>query len=122
MYTPGQVIPVLSLWQRIIIRGMDELDMNYSPRQMAVLLSVYITPPPHTVKNLSEQLNISKPAICRALDTLADQKLLKRKPDPYDKRNVLIQRTVKGSVYLSELADIIQKEMQPSQQPLTEMV
>lgn len=117
MYAPGHMIHTLQLWQRIVTRGMSELNFHYSPRQIAIMLSVYLTPPPHTVKNLSETLNISKPAVCRALDALSDQNLLKRKADPYDKRNVLVQRTVKGSVYLSEFADIILREMQSSRLP-----
>ena len=35
--------------------------------------------------------------------------LLKRKRDETDRRNVLVQRTVKGSVYLSEFAELIAK-------------
>ena len=38
MYEPGQMIQVLSLWRKIIQRGMIELDFNYSPRQLSVLL------------------------------------------------------------------------------------
>ena len=50
---------------------------------------------------------ISKPAICRAIDALEAARLVKRIRDRQDKRNVLIRRTAKGSVYLSEFADII---------------
>ena len=74
---------------------------------MALLLTVYLSPPPHTVRGLAGTLNISKPAVTRALDTLGRMELLRRKRDPDDKRNVLIQRTVKGSVYLSEFADLV---------------
>jgi DNA-binding MarR family transcriptional regulator len=63
--------------------------------------------PPHSIKSLAEDLMISKPAICRAIDALEKAKLVKRIRDRGDKRNVLINRTVKGSVYLSEFADII---------------
>jgi DNA-binding MarR family transcriptional regulator len=59
------------------------------------------------VRGIAERLNISKPAVTRALDTLSIKGLVKRKRDPSDKRNVLIQRTVKGSMYLSELSDQI---------------
>ena len=74
---------------------------------MALLLSVYLTPAPHTVRGLSEALNISKPAITRALDRLSSLGMVKRKVDEEDRRSVLVQRTVKGSVFLREFGDII---------------
>jgi len=41
------------------------------------------------------------------VDTLAKYGLVRRKRDENDNRIVHIQRTVKGSVYLSEFAEII---------------
>jgi len=74
---------------------------------MAVLLTVYLTPPPHTVRGLAAELNISKPAITRALDRLGEFGLVRRKPDESDRRSIEVQRTVKGSVYLSEFSEMI---------------
>jgi len=59
------------------------------------------------VRGLSEALNISKPAITRALDRLSSLGMVKRKVDEEDRRSVLVQRTVKGSVFLREFGDII---------------
>ena len=39
-------------------------------RQMALLLLVYLTPGPHTVRGLAHILGVSKPVITRALNTL----------------------------------------------------
>jgi DNA-binding MarR family transcriptional regulator len=74
---------------------------------MALLLTVYLTPQPHTVRGLAEILNVSKPAITRALDRLGLLGLARRKRDETDRRSVLVQRTVKGSVFLSEFSDIM---------------
>jgi DNA-binding MarR family transcriptional regulator len=74
---------------------------------MALLMTVYLSPPPHTVRGLAAQLGVGKPAITRALDTLSQLGLVRRRKDDSDGRNVLIQRTVKGSVFLSEFADLI---------------
>ncbi len=74
---------------------------------MALLLTVYLTVPPHTVRGLAQSLNISKPAVSRALDRLGDLGLVKRKLDETDRRSVLVQRTVKGSVFLREFGDIV---------------
>ncbi len=76
-------------------------------RQLAILLTVYVTPQPHTVRGLAQTLAISKPAVTRALDRLGALNLAKRKRDTNDGRNVLVQRTIKGSVFLSDLADSI---------------
>ena len=74
---------------------------------MAVLLTVYLKSPPHTVRGLASALKISKPAITRSLDRLSDLGLLQRKIDESDRRSVLIQRTLRGSVFLQEYGEII---------------
>lgn len=97
----------LALWRNVlldIVRG-DAPDLT--ARQMALLMTVYLTPGPHTVRGLAATLCIGKPAVTRALDTLCALDFLRRKRDTKDRRNVLIQRTVAGSVYLSEFGDRI---------------
>lgn len=68
---------------------------------------VYLDPPPHTVRGLAASLGVSKPAVTRALDTLGGLDLLKRTRDEADRRNVLVQRTVKGSAFMHDFADLI---------------
>lgn len=76
---------------------------DLSARQLAVFLTVYLSPGPHTVRGLAQELNVSKPAITRALDRLGELDLARRKVDPMDRRSVLIQRTLKGAVFLRDL-------------------
>ncbi len=97
----------LEIWRRTLVETVRGEKPDLSTRQFALLLTVYLTPPPHTVRGLAETLNISKPAITRALDKLGQLQYLKRKIDESDRRNVLVQRTVKGSVFLSEFADLV---------------
>ncbi|MDP6351462.1 MAG: MarR family transcriptional regulator [Alphaproteobacteria bacterium] len=97
----------LKLWHSVFAQCVSGEWADLTMRQMALLLTVYMTPPEHTVRGLAKGLNISKPAVTRGLDRLAKLGLIRRKRDDGDKRNVLVQRTVKGSVYLSELADLI---------------
>ena len=80
---------------------------DLSARQMAVLLTIYMTEPPHTIRGLAKILNVTKPAITRAIDRLGEFGLARRKTDPRDRRSVIVQRTVKGSVHLAEFAEII---------------
>lgn len=76
---------------------------DLSARQLGVFLTVYLTDGPHTVRGLAAELNVSKPAITRALDRLGELDLARRKVDPMDRRSVLVQRTLKGSVFLRDL-------------------
>lgn len=97
----------LDIWRRAMVDNVRRDAPDLSARQMAALLTVYMTEPPHTVRGLAATLSVSKPAVTRALDRLGQLGLARRKIDPRDRRSVLVQRTVKGSVYLSELAEII---------------
>ncbi len=107
MHVELKPFDALAMWHNVVLESVRSESPDLSARQMAILLSVYLSPPPHTVKNLSEKLGVTKPAITRALDTMGQLGLLKRIRDPEDKRNVLVSRTVRGSVYLSEFADLI---------------
>ncbi len=99
----------LDLWRRALCESVRRDTPDLSARQLALLLTVYLTPPPHTVRGLADILNISKPAITRALDRLGMLGLARRKRDDADRRSVLVQRTVKGSVFLSEFSEIMVK-------------
>src|SRR5579859_7760821 len=102
-----KAVQALDLWRGAIVESVRRDTPDLSARQMALLLTVYLTPPPHTVRGLAEILNISKPAITRALDRLGMLGLARRKRDEADRRSVLVQRTVKGSVFLSEFSEIM---------------
>lgn len=98
---------LLHMWRQALLNTVRADEPDLTMRQVAVLTSVYMTDGPHTVRGLAAELNVSKPVITRALDSLGAQGLLKRRRDEADKRSVLVERTVKGAVYLSELSDRI---------------
>lgn len=83
----------------------DGVDL--SARQLGVFLTCYLNDGAHTVRGLANQLNVSKPAITRALDRLSDLDLARRKVDPSDRRSVLVQRTTKGSAFLREIRNVM---------------
>ena len=97
----------LGLWLGPLTVMVRAEGNDLSARQTAVLVRVYVEPPPHTVRGLAAALRLSKPAISRALDTLGRRGMIRRAANPRDKRSIVVQRTVKGSVYLRELADAI---------------
>lgn len=80
---------------------------DLSARQLGVFLTCYLQDGPHTVRGLAADLNVSKPAITRALDRLGELELARRKVDPADRRSVLVQRTVKGQAFLRDLRSIM---------------
>ncbi len=97
----------LDLWRITSVESVRRDAPDLSARQMALLLTAYMTPPPHTVRGLAEVLKISKPAVTRGVDRLTELDLVKRKTDEADRRSVLIQRTVRGSVFLREYGELI---------------
>ncbi len=96
----------LELWRAASVAALGRVHPELTARQFALLLQVYLAPPPHSVRGLARALAMSKPAVSRALDTLGRPELLRRKRDEKDRRSVLVQRTVKGAVYLREFGDL----------------
>ena len=80
---------------------------DLSARQLGVFLTCYLRDGGHTVRGLAADLNVSKPAITRALDRLGELDLARRKVDPLDRRSVLVQRTLKGAAFLRDLRSIM---------------
>ena len=80
---------------------------DLSARQLGVFLTCYLQDGAHTVRGLAAALNVSKPAITRALDRLGELDLARRKVDPMDRRSVLVQRTLKGSAFLRDMRGIM---------------
>jgi DNA-binding MarR family transcriptional regulator len=80
----------LDLWRRVLVESVGGGGPDLSARQLSLLLTVYLTPPPHTVRGLPELLRVSKPAISRALDRLGMLGFARRKRDEADRRNVLV--------------------------------
>ena len=97
----------LQLWHDIALSQVQDDEPDLSVRQISILLTIYLEAPPHTVRDLARKLNVSKPVITRALDSMGKLGLVSRRRDEEDKRNVLIQRTVKGALYLERLSDLI---------------
>lgn len=89
---------------------------DLSARQLGVFLTCYLQEGAHTVRGLAADLNVSKPAITRALDRLGELDLARRKVDPMDRRSVLVQRTLKGTAFLRDLRGIMAEASAPKAQ------
>jgi DNA-binding MarR family transcriptional regulator len=97
----------LKLWHDVNLHMVRDNEPDLSARQMSILLTIYLEAPPHTVRELARKLGVTKPVITRALDSMGKFDLLARRRDDKDRRNVLVQRTVRGALYLERLADVI---------------
>jgi DNA-binding MarR family transcriptional regulator len=80
---------------------------DLSARQLSIFLTCYLEEEAQTVRGLAARLNVSKPAITRALDRLTEFELVRRKTDPTDRRSVLVQRTVAGAAFLRDIRKIL---------------
>ena len=107
MATGSEIRQTLDQWRGAICESVRRDGPDLSARQMAIMLTIYLTAPPHTVRGLAAELGISKPAVTRALDAMGKLGLIRRKRDEVDRRNILVQRTVKGTVFLSDFAELV---------------
>lgn len=97
----------LRLWQQVMLSQVRDDIPDLTMRQTAILFTIYLDPPPHTVRGLAARLNVTKPVITRALDRMGALKLVSRHRDELDKRNVLVKRTVEGALFVERFGDVI---------------
>jgi len=91
---------VLAGWMRALIGYVRSGEPDLTNRQMALLMLVYLSPGPHTVRGLARMLGVSKPVVTRALNTLGTLGYLRRERDQDDRRNVFVVRTNDGANFL----------------------
>lgn len=116
-------VEALDLWRRVTVSTVRSDAPDLTARQLAVLMTVRLQPAPHTVRGLAAALNVGKPAITRALDTLSRLGFVQRRRDPKDGRNVFVERTEKGDAFLEQLgATILQDEGEQQQRPMLQAV
>ena len=97
----------VSLLRDTIVALVRKDGADLSARQLGVFLTCYTREGGHTVRGLAADLNVSKPAITRALDRLSELDLARRKVDPLDRRSVLVQRTPRGAAFLRDLRGVM---------------
>jgi DNA-binding MarR family transcriptional regulator len=97
---PDRLLHVL---RETIISTIRHDGVDLTARQLAVLLTVYLTDGPHTVRGLAAELNVPRPAITRALDQLSEVGLTRRTPNPLDRRSIHVKQTATGQTYLRDL-------------------
>lgn len=94
-------------WMDTLVSYVRSGKPDLTNRQMALLMLVYETPGPHTVRGLAHKLGVSKPVITRALNTLAALGYLRRERDEADGRNIFVARTRMGAEFLEGFGSFI---------------
>ena len=94
-------------WMEALIAYVRSGQPDLTNRQMALMLLVYLTPGPHTVRGLAATLDVSKPVITRALNRLGALGYLRRQRDDSDKRNIFVAPTTEGADFLEEFGQFI---------------
>lgn len=96
--------PLLYVLMESVASVVKEEERDFSARQLVVFLKAYLEPNmEHTVRGLAADLNVSKPAITRALDRLEELEFARREKDPQDGRSIIVRTTPTGAAYLRKL-------------------
>lgn len=94
-------------WMDTLVDYVRSGEPDLTNRQMALMLLVYLTPGPHTVRGLARGLNVSKPVVTRALNRLGGLGYLRRQRDEADRRNIFVARTREGTDFLEGFGNLI---------------
>ena len=100
----------LQSWMQTLISYVQSGQPDLTNRQMALMMLVYLTTGPHTVRGLANALGVSKPVITRALNTLGSLGYLRRVRDEADRRNVFVAKTKSGQEFLEGFERNIEQE------------
>jgi DNA-binding MarR family transcriptional regulator len=93
-----------ALLREVILSLVRRDGPALSAHQLGVYLTCYTVDRDHTVRGLAAELGVSKSVITRALDKLSELDLARRRPDPADRRSVLVEHTEAGRQLLSEIS------------------
>jgi DNA-binding MarR family transcriptional regulator len=106
--TGTESLAALKGWMDTLVRFVRSDQTDLTNRQMAILLVVYMSDGPHTVRGLAARLAVSKPVVTRALNTLGALGYIRRKRDDSDLRNIFVERTQQGLAFLESFARLIE--------------
>jgi len=112
MASPSTADQLLGILRETVVALVRRDGPDLSARQLGVFLTCYLQDGAHTVRGLAADLDVSKPAITRALDRLGELDLARRKVDPADRRSVIVQRTLKGAAFLRDLRSVMSEANQ----------
>jgi DNA-binding MarR family transcriptional regulator len=86
-----------------LVRGGDD----HTSRQLALFLC--LRDGEATVRGLAEHMGVTKPVVTRAVDRGVEDRYVERKPDPADRRSVLVFLTPPGRRFVDEIAKLTEE-------------
>jgi DNA-binding MarR family transcriptional regulator len=104
------------LRQTVAVLVPDEAR-DLPTRQLAVFLICYLASDKQTVRGLADQLCIPRASVTYALDRLEELELAERRPDPTDRRSVLVHQTAWGNAFLRDLSKIMADAERATRRP-----
>lgn len=81
-----------------IVRGGDD----HTGRQITLMLCLYESD--RTVRELADMMNVIKPVITRGVDRLVLDLYAERRPDPSDRRSVIVKLLPSGREFVETAA------------------
>jgi DNA-binding response OmpR family regulator len=103
LQTPTESLEqIIDVFRQTIVTLARREGPDLTFRQLGVLLICYLENDAQTVRGLAGKLNVSAPAIIRALDRLVVFNLVRRGKDSPDKRGVCVQRTIAGAAFIHD--------------------
>jgi DNA-binding MarR family transcriptional regulator len=91
------------VWGRVRGNARANAITDYSLTLVQFHILRHIRKGAHTVSELAERQQISRPAISHAVDQLVEKDLVTRQDDPHDRRYVQLNLTENGSQLLSSV-------------------
>ena len=85
--------------------GIEQMTLA----DLAILLLVYSTQPPHTVRGLAAQLALDKGVVSKRLIRLEQWRFVERLDDPADRRSIWIGCTAQGDRFMRDLRDLLEQ-------------
>lgn len=99
--------PIVSLRRLTHLKQLTDRirrgEVDLTDRQTAILMTCCLVEGPHTVKSLAAALNVNKPVVTRALNTLGSKGLARRLPCPDDRRVIYAVATNLGRGFVERI-------------------
>ena len=96
-----QTIPPLWHATRTLTHRIAADELKITPSQFHVLRR--ISSGIESVSGLADCMHLSRPNVSRTVDELVNHKLVQRKRDPDDRRNIILSLTKKGKTQIDTL-------------------
>jgi len=87
---------------RTVLLSLVREGDDHTSRQLALLLC--LREGPATVRGLAERMAVDKPVVTRAVDRGVEDLYAERRPDPSDRRSVLVALTASGRRFVDGIA------------------